>query len=157
MAKGKKSTEIVEDIVKPICDELGLILWDVRFEKEGPEWYLRIFIDKEEGILIEDCEALSRRADPLIDEADPISQGYYFEVASAGLGRRLTKPFHFEKNIGEIILIRLIRAKDGKKEFRGTLQDYKEGIIYISNEEGEETLNFKDASFVKLCDDENLF
>lgn len=159
MAKGRKATDIVEEIVKPVCDDMGLILWDVRFEKEGPDWFLRVFIDKEEGsVNIDECEQLSRTVDPLIDEADPISQNYYFEVSSAGLGRKLTKPLHFEKKIGQVVLARLIRAVDGIKEIKGILKEYSDGVITIEEENGsEKKVTVKDTSFVKLCDDEDLF
>ncbi len=160
MAKGKKAIEVVEDIVRPVCDELGLILWDVRFEKEGPEWFLRVFIDKDgdEGIFIEDCENLSRRVDPLIDEADPIKEGYYFEVSSAGLGRKLTKELHFKKKIGEIILVKLIHAVDKKREFEGELVDFIDGEIHLkTNQDEVMKILLKDTSFVKLCDDKDLF
>ena len=132
MAKGRKAVDIVEELVRPVCEEMGLILWDVRFEKEGPDWYLRVFIDRpDEGVYIQDCEDLSRAVDPLLDEADPISQNYIFEVSSAGLGRRLTKPFHFESKMGEEVLARYIRAKDGVKEVRGILRGQEEGFIDI--------------------------
>ncbi len=160
MAKGKKATEIVEDIVKPVCDELNLILWDVRFEKEGPDWFLRVFIDKDgdEGVFIEDCENLSRRVDPLIDEKDPIKEGYYFEVSSAGLGRKLTKELHFQKKIGEEILIKLIRPIENKREYEGILIDFVDGEIHLKTQEDEVLkVLLKDTSFVKLCDDKDLF
>ncbi len=159
MAKGRKATDVVEEIVKPVCEQMGLVLWDVRFEKEGPDWFLRVFIDKDEGsINIDECEALSRAVDPLIDEADPISQNYYFEVSSAGLGRKLLKPFHFEKKIGQKVLARLIRAVDGVKEIKGTLKSYNDGIITIEAEDSTQyDVVVKETSFVKLCDDEDLF
>ena len=152
MAKSKKSTEIVEDIVRPVCDELGLILWDVRFEKEGPDWFLRVFIDKdEEGVTIDDCEKLSRAVDPLIDEADPIKQAYYFEVSSTGLGRKLTKNFHFENKLGEKILIKLIRPIDNDRELKGSLKAFNNGVITIDTIDKKLEVNIKDASFIKLC------
>ncbi|MBQ3009083.1 MAG: ribosome maturation factor RimP [Oscillospiraceae bacterium] len=159
MAKGKKATEIVEEIVKPVCDEMGLILWDVRFEKEGSDWFLRVFIDKDdEGVYIDECVDLSRAVDPLLDEADPIKQSYNFEVSSAGLGRKLTKPFHFEKKIGQTVLARYIRAVDGVKEVRGELKAYNDGVITIEKEDGMSVdVIVKDTSYVKLCDDEDLF
>ena len=159
MAKGRKATDIVEEIVKPVCDQLGLILWDVRFEKEGPDWVLRILIDKDnEGVFIDECVAVSRAVDPLIDEADPIKQSYNFEVSSAGLGRKLTKPFHFEKKMGQVVLARLIRAVDGVKEVKGTLTAYNDGVITIEKEDGVAVdVTVKDTSYVKLCDDEGLF
>ena len=159
MAKGKKATEIVEEIVKPVCDEMGLILWDVRFEKEGSDWFLRVFIDKDdEGVYIDECVDLSRAVDPLLDEADPIKQSYNFEVSSAGLGRKLTKPFHFEKKLGQVVLARYIRAVDGVKEVRGELKAYNDGVITIEKEDGMSVdVIVKDTSYVKLCDDEDLF
>ncbi len=159
MAKGRKATDIVEEIVKPVCDEMGLILWDVRFEKEGPDWYLNVFIDKEgEYVNITDCENLSRTVDPMLDDVDPIGQPYVFSVSSAGLGRKLSKPFHFEMEMGQVILARLIRAKDGVKEVRGILKDFDNGFITIEQEDGTQVIvEQKETSFVKLCDDEDLF
>lgn len=158
MAKGRKATDIVEEIVKPVCDQMGLILWDVRFEKEGPDWFLRIFIDKEGGIFIEDCENLSRTVDPLIDEADPISQAYWLEVSSAGLGRKMTKGFHFEAKKGEEALAKMIRpTEDGRREIRGIITGYNDGVVTLEGEDGVFNINIKDTSFIKLTDDENLF
>lgn len=160
MAKGKKATDIVRDIARPVREEMGLILWDVKFEKEGPDWVLTVVVDKDEGgVNIDECERLSRAVDPLIDEADPISQGYYFSVSSAGLGRKLTKPFHFEKKMGEEVKVRLIRAVDGVKEVRGVLTGYSDDdIITVTLEDGSLfTTAFKDTAYTKLCDDEDLF
>lgn len=159
MAKGKKVTETVEEIVRPIAEEMGLILWDVTFEKEGPDWILRVYIDKDnEGVYIDECVDLSRAVDPLLDEADPISIPYNFEVSSAGLGRKLAKPFHFEKKMGETVLARLIRAENGVKEIKGVLKDYDNGFITIEKEDGTQVIvEQKNTSFVKLCDDEDLF
>ena len=101
MASGKKSTvDIVTDLVRPITDEMGLDLWDVRFEKEGSVWYLRVFLDKPEGVNIDDCEAVSRRLSPLLDEVDPIAQSYTLEVSSPGIGRDLRRPEHFDAFVG---------------------------------------------------------
>ena len=93
MASDKKSTVgIVAELVQPIVDQLGLQLWDVRFEKEGSVWYLRVFLDKEEGINIDDCENVSRQLSPILDEVDPIPQSYTLEVSSPGIGRDLRRP-----------------------------------------------------------------
>ena len=80
----------------PVVEGMGLRLWDVRFEKEGPDWFLRVLIDRDEPLDTDTCEAVSRAIDPLLDEADPIEQSYYLEVGSPGLGRRLTRPEHYE-------------------------------------------------------------
>jgi len=160
MAKAKLNTaQIAAELAEPILESMGLRLWDVRFEKEGSDWFLRVFIDKDnEGVYIDECVDLSRAVDPLLDEADPIKQSYNFEVSSAGLGRKLTKPFHFEKKMGQEIRARLIRAVDGVKEVKGTLTAFNDGVITITKEDGtQQDIVFKDTSFVKLCDDEDLF
>ena len=159
MAKGRKATDIVEELARPVCEEMGLILWDVTFEKEGPDWILRILIDKDnEGVFIDECVNVSRAVDPLLDEADPIKQSYNFEVSSAGLGRKLTRPFHFEKKMGQVVLARLIRAVDGVKEVKGTLKAYNDGVITIEKEDGMSVdVVVKETSYVKLCDDDDLF
>ena len=111
MATSKKpnTVDTVTALAQPVVAEMGLQLWDVRFEKEGASWYLRLFIDKEGGVTIDDCENLSRRMDKILDEADPISQSYYFEVSSPGIGRDLVRPWHFERYLGEQIEVKLIR------------------------------------------------
>ena len=159
MAKGKRAVDIVRDIARPVREEMGLILWDVKFEKEGPDWVLTVLVDKEGGVNIQECEELSRAIDPLIDEADPISQSYYFSVSSAGLGRKLTKPFHFHQKMGEEVRVRLIRAVDGVKEVKGILTGYSDDdVITLTLEDGSLfTARYKDTAYTKLCDDEDLF
>ena len=98
---------MVRALALPLAEELSLRVWDIRFEKEGASWYLRIFIDKPGGVTIEDCEALSRAIDPVLDEADPISVPYYLEVSSPGLGRELTCPAHFEEMMGREVRVLL--------------------------------------------------
>ena len=99
--RSKKSTvDIVTELAQPLADELGLFLWDVRFEKEGATWYLKVLIDKDGGVTMEDCENFTRPFNKILDEADPISQSYVFECGSPGLGRELRKPIHFEVCIG---------------------------------------------------------
>lgn len=129
MAPGKKNTVgIVTDLVRPITDELGLDLWDVRFEKEGSTWYLRIFLDKEEGVNIDDCENVSRRLSPILDETDPIVQSYTLEVSSPGIGRDLRRPEHFEAFLGADIHVRLIRPIEWGAGFVGQLVSYEDGV-----------------------------
>lgn len=154
MAKNKGSTvETVTSIVLPVCEEMGLKLWDVTFEKEGAEWFLKVLVEKEGAdIDILECEAFSRRIDPLIDEKDPIDQSYFLEVGSPGLGRRLRKEEHFKRYLGEIIYVRLIRPdEDGVKEIKGKLLEYKGSFIEV---EGFKEIELNKTSFVKLCDDE---
>ncbi len=133
----------VAELIKDAVAEQGLILWDVRFVKEGASWYLRVFIDKDGGVDINDCTDVSRIIDPIIDEADPINVSYYLEVCSPGVERDLTEPWHFERYIGQAVKVKLIRQKDGKREFFGTLKHYDGGVtvscdgndIYFSKQE----------------------
>lgn len=150
--KGGNTVAAVWEIVAPIAEELGLSIWDIRFQKEGVSWYLRIFIDKEGGVGITDCENFSRAVDAPLDEADPIEQSYYLEVSSPGVERQLTRDEHFKQYIGEKIILRLIRPKDGEREFRGILEDYDNGLITVSFEDGGFSVDKKEVSFVKLDD-----
>lgn len=160
MATSKKpnTVEIVTELAKPVADQMGLQLWDVRFEKEGASWYLRIFIDKEGGVSIDDCENLSRAVDKILDEKDPISQSYYFEVSSPGIGRDLVRPWHFERYIGQQIEVKMIRPmtlENGKslREFIGTLTKYEEPTVSVTVEGEELTFSKKDAAYVRLYEE----
>ena len=151
--QGKNTVEIVRDIAKPIADSLCLDLWDVRFIKEGTQWYLRIFIDKEEGISIEDCEAMSRAIDKPLDDADPINQSYCLEVCSPGIERELVRDEHFERFIGADIKIRLIRANsEGKKELYGKLLNISGNIVQIESEGKSINIDKKDTASIRLDD-----
>lgn len=150
---GKNTVEIVRDIAKPIADSLGLDLWDVRFIKEGTQWYLRIFIDKKEGISIEDCEAMSRAIDKPLDDVDPINQSYCLEVCSPGIERELVRDEHFERFIGADIKIRLIRANsEGKKELYGKLLNISGNIVQIESEGKSINIDKKDTASIRLDD-----
>lgn len=155
MASDKKNTVgIVTDLVKPIVDELGLQLWDVRFEKEGSIWYLRIFLDKEEGISIDDCENVSRRLSPILDEVDPIPQSYTLEVSSPGIGRDLRRPQHFEALMGADIHLRLIRPVEGERDFIGQLTGYGDGkITLLLDDDLEMTVGTDETAFVRLYEE----
>ena len=154
MAKEKVggTVQVVEALVTPVLEDLGLRLWDVRFEKEGPDWFLRIFIDRDTPLDIAACEAATRAINPVIDQADPISQSYYLEVGGPGLGRKLTRDSHFAAKCGQKVLAHLIRANSAGE--RG-----KEGsVVTLEREDGTlEAIDAKDASYFKLCDDEDLF
>ena len=145
------AAERVFALIKEAVEQQGVTLWDVRFLKEGASWYLRVFIDKPEGITIDDCTDVSHAIDPIIDEADPIDKAYYLEVCSPGLERELTRDFHFEWAVGKEVKIKLYKAIDGKKEFRGILKDAGENIL-LSTDEGEKSFNIKEISKVNLCD-----
>lgn len=152
-----KAVKIVRELAQPICDELGLFLWDVRFEKEGANWYLRVYIDCDGGISVEDCEALHRPLDQLLDEVDPIPQSYVFEVCSPGLGRKLERPEHFEVCIGDEVKVRFIRPQNGEKEFIAELAGYDDGVITVLRNGAEEKISLSETAFVKLYDDGDLF
>lgn len=153
MAKGGNTVKIVWEIVEPLAKELGLSIWDVRFLKEGSQWYLRVFIDKDGGVGIDDCVNLSHAIDGPIDEANPIEQAYILEVSSPGVERELVRDEHFLSNIGEKIMVKMIRPVEGKREFSGVLESYDNGNITIRLEdESGFTFTKKEASYVKLDD-----
>ena len=154
MAKVKQNTVVIaSQLAVPIIEKLGLILWDVRFEKEGSGWFLRYFIDRADGLTIEDCENFSRAIDPLLDQADPIEQSYCLEVSSPGIERDLVKPWHFEHYIGHPVTIRLIRAKDGVREYQGNLIAYDNGAVTIQMNEQSLVIQKGEAAYVRLVDD----
>ena len=148
-----KAVKKVRELAEPLCDDLELFLWDVRLEKEGANWYLRVYIDKDGGISIDDCEALHRPLDKLLDEYDPIPQSYIFEVCSPGLARRLERPEHFEVCIGDEVKIRYIRPKNGEKEFIAVLTGYDGENIEIERNGAAEKISLSETAFVKLHDD----
>lgn len=153
MAKGGNTVKTVWEIVEPIANELGLKIWDVRFLKEGSSWYLRIFIDKDGGVSIDDCVDLTHAINDPLDEADPIEQAYFLEVSSPGVERDLVRDEHFLANIGEKIKVKMIRPIDSQREFSGVLSDYTDGNITIAIEDEKGfTFTKKEASWVKLDD-----
>ncbi len=139
--------EKVYDLVQDTVESCGVTLWDVRFVKEGASHYLRIFIDKPEGVNINDCTDVSHAVDPVIDEADPIDCAYYLEVCSPGIDRELSRPHHFEYAIGKEVKVRLFKAIDGKKEFTGVLKNYDGGITLCID---DEEIYFEKGSFSKV-------
>ena len=153
MAGKNNTVSKVEEIVSPFAKDLGLELWDIRFVKEGTDWYLRIFIDKDGGVSIDDCVDLSHAITKPLDEADPISQSYILEVSSPGIERELVTDRHFEKFIGSDVMLRLIRPIDKVRDFSGRLVSYEDGVITVMTEEGKELkVNKKETSYVKLDD-----
>ncbi len=141
----------IYDLVKPITDELEYFLWDISFVKEGAVWYLRVFIDRDEGISIQDCEAVTAPVSDMLDREDPISQSYILEVGSAGLERELVREEHFEACIGDVVQIRLIRAVDGEKDIIGTLLSAGRDEITVGDDDGnEKKYMLSDIAHVKL-------
>lgn len=147
--------EKVFELIAPTVLESGVELWDVRFVKEGASRYLRVFIDKPEGITVDDCTAVSHLIDPIIDEADPIDTAYYLEVCSPGLERELLRPEHFERKTGEKIRVKLYKASDGKKEFTGILKSFDGQSLVLCTDDGEICFTLKEISKAQLCDFEN--
>ena len=147
--------ESVKAMAEPIAESLGLSVWDVRYIKEGASWYLRIFIDKEEGVSIDDCEAMSRAIDAPLDELDPVKEAYILEVSSPGIERELTRPEHFDRFIGADIMVRLIRPMEVLgREFKGVLKAHDRETLTVADHSGanEVTISKKDAAWIKLDD-----
>ena len=136
-----KITEQVEAFAKPVVEQHGCSLWDVEYVREGTERFLRLYIEKEGGVDITDCEAISRAVDPILDEKDPIQESYHFEVCSAGLERALKRPGDFERFMGSPVMVKLYRPRNGLKEFPGILRGYEEGRVTV--ECGKETVTFE--------------
>ena len=126
-----KITETVWQLAEPVARENGVELWDVEFVKEAGTQYLRVYIDKPEGICVDDCEAVSRALDPILDEADPIPCSYVFEVASAGIDRELKRPSDFEKFMGAKVEVKLYQALNGRKIHVGELAGYDQGNVTL--------------------------
>jgi ribosome maturation factor RimP len=145
-----KVTEIVAKLAEPVVKAHGCELWDVEYVREGDQRFLRLYLDKESGVDITDCENISRAVDPLLDEADPIAESYHFEVCSAGLERALKRPADFAQFMGSPILVKLYRPRNGLKEIPGVLRGYEDGKVTV--EAGKETITFEksEVALVRL-------
>ena len=157
MAKSKGGVTVskVWELCEPIVKDFGLSLWDVRYVKEGADWYLRIFIDKEGVVDITDCEKVSRAVNTPLDELDPIENAYCLEVCSPGIERELVRDEHFMQFIGADIMVKMRRPIEGiGKDFCGVLKGYDDGMVTISDHSGENevTISKKDAAWIKLDD-----
>ncbi|WP_110112797.1 ribosome maturation factor RimP [Bacillus sp. CGMCC 1.16541] len=119
-----KITEVVEELVTPILQEMSLELVDIEYVKEGPNWFLRVFIDSETGVDIEDCGTVSERLGEKMDELDPIQHNYFLEVSSPGAERPLKKESDFERSVGKHVYIKTYEPIEGEKEFEGELQSF---------------------------------
>ncbi len=149
MAKGPSIAERVAALAEPLAEEFGYFLWDVEYVKEGGRRILRITIDSEEGIYIEDCEKMHRALDPILDEADPIEEAYYLEVSSPGIERELRTDMHIDACEGWDVEVKLYAPIDGAKMFRGKLLPLAEnGDVRIETPKGERT--FARASVAKI-------
>lgn len=139
----------VETLLEPIVHNLEYELYDVQYVKEGKDYYLRITIDKLDGISIEDCEKVNRVIDPILDEADIIATSYFLEVSSPGLERILRKPSHFEKQIGNEIQVKFFKPLNGKKELQGTLKSYTANELELEMETEIVKIENKNIAMVK--------
>lgn len=139
----------VEELLKSIIENIGYELYDVRYEKEGKDYYLRIIIDKPEGIDINDCEKVNNEINDILDEADYIKDQYFLEVSSPGLERILRKDKHFEKQIGNEISLKFFKAIDKQKELIGILEEYNKEELTIKVEDKTLKINLKDIAIAK--------
>ena len=146
----------VWEMALPLADRLGLIIWDVQYLKEGAEWILRIYIDKPQGVGIDDCVEMSRAIDPVLDQEDPVPDEYVLEVSSPGINRRLSRPEHFDAYMGEPVRARLIRPlEDGTKELEGLLIDAdQEGFELQLSEDISVDVQKKECAWVSALDDD---
>ena len=145
-----KVTDLVASFAKPVVEAHGCELWDVEYVREGSEYFLRLYLDKEGGVDINDCEAISRAVDPILDEKDPVPGSYHFEICSAGLARALKRPSDFERFMGSAITVKLYRPRNGLKEIPCVLTGYEDGKVTVTA--GKETITFEksEVALVRL-------
>ena len=143
-------TDIITELAEPAAAGLGLELWDVEYVREAGQWVLRIYVDKEGGVGIDDCEALSKVLDPLLDEADPIPDSYVFEVSSAGAERELKRPRDFDRFMGSSVEVRLYSPFEGSRIHVGILTGYKDGDVTVSASGTERLFRKEQVAKVRL-------
>lgn len=152
MAKREDYEAKTEELIAPIIEANNFELVDVEYVKEAGNWYLRVYIDKEGGISVDDCEIVSRAFNDILDEKDYIDDAYIFEVSSPGLGRQLKKEKDFKRSIGEEVELKLYKAIEKRKEFSGILKDFDEETVTIELEDGVDTkFNRKDVAMIRLA------
>lgn len=130
--------ERVEGLVAPILESFGLFLWDIEFRREGPRWLLRIYIDRESGVTLDDCEAVSRDLGVALDVEDIIPHSYTLEVSSPGLDRTLSRPEHFKRFIGNRVKVKTVRPVDGEKVFRAEIAGIEQDVVRLRLDNGAE-------------------
>ena len=145
-------SDVVWELAKPAAEELGLEIWDVEYLKEASGFVLRIYIDKERGdaVSIGDCEAFSRRVDPLLDEADPIKDSYTFEVSSAGAERQLKRPADFVRFMGSYAEVKLYTPIEGSKQYKGILSGFDRGAVSLTAAGDKMTFEKNNVASVRL-------
>ena len=145
-----KVTDAVAALALPVVEGVGCKLWDVEYVKEAGQWFLRIYIDKEGGVSIDDCETVSRPLSDLLDEHDPIEGSYTFEVSSAGADRALKKPEHFAAFQGAEVEVKLYRPREGRKEFVGLLKGFEDGNVTLDADGSETVFTKQEIALVRL-------
>ena len=153
-----KITDKVTELARPVVEEEGCSLWDVEYVREAGSWYLRVFIDKEGGVGIDDCVAMSHALDKPLDDADPIDKSYCLEVSSPGTDRELTRPAHFDAYIGAPVIVRLIRPLEtGERELHCVLEGHDSGSFTVSLGDSRTlVIERKEASWVRLDDSDAI-
>lgn len=151
MSKKETYEARTEELLLPIAQSHGVDIYDVEYVKEGSEYYLRAYIDKQDGVNINDCENVSRALSEALDKADFIPDAYILEVSSPGLGRTLKKDRHLEKSMGQDVEIKLFKPLEGSKEFEGTLTGFDSESITISMEDKEQTFSRSDIAIIRLA------
>ena len=154
MSKRETYETRTEELITPILDRMNFELVDVEYVKEGGTWYLRAYIDKEGGITVNDCEAVAREMNEILDREDFVEDSYVFEVSSPGLGRPLKKEKYYIRSMGKEVEIRTYRAINREKEFYGILSAYDENTVTIKTEDGTEmTFEKSDIALIRLAFD----
>ena len=154
MSKRETYETRTEELITPILDRMNFELVDVEYVKEGGTWYLRAYIDKEGGITVNDCEAVAREMNEILDREDFVEDSYVFEVSSPGLGRALKKEKDYIRSMGKEVEIRTYRAINREKEFYGILSAYDENTVTIKTEDGTEmTFEKSDIALIRLAFD----
>lgn len=151
MSTARDYETLTEELLQPIVEKWGVEIYDVEYVKEGTEWYLRAYIDKEEGVNIIDCENVSRALSDALDEKDFIKEAYILEVSSPGLGRTLKKDRHLSKSIGEEVEIKTYKPIDKCKEFSGILESFDEKEIIIDDNGTKRQFNRADIAIIRLA------
>ena len=154
MSKRESYEKKAEALILPIITKNNYELVDVEFVREGSNWFLRAYVDKEGGFTVNDCEKVSREFSELLDKEDFIEESYILEISSPGLGRPLKKDKDFERSLGEEVEIKLYKAFEGQKEFSGTLETYDTETVTIGFEgETKATFERKNIALIRLAID----